>query len=126
MARDPRIRAEPEPDLQDVLDALDDEDCRAIVRALDEPMTASEVSEACDIPMSTTYRKLELLSDASLLSEGTELRADGHHATRYEVNFDEVSVTLSEDRELVASIERPPRTADERLATIWEEVRKET
>jgi predicted transcriptional regulator len=125
MARDP-LRREEAPDLETVLDALDDTDCRTIIRHLDEPMTASEVAEECDIPMSTTYRKLDLLSEASLLDEGTQVRPDGHHATQYRVDFEEVSIGLDESRDLVVSISRPARSADERLASLWGEVRKET
>lgn len=125
-SRDPLARREPEPDLQSILDALDDPDCRTIVRQLTEPMTAKEISTACDIPTSTTYRKLERLSEATLVQEGTELRADGHHATLYEVDFDAVTVERTEENEIAVSVERPARTADERLATIWEEVRKQT
>jgi DNA-binding IclR family transcriptional regulator len=114
------------PDLQVVLDALDDGDCRAIIAELDEPMTATEVSEACDIPTSTTYRKLDLLSEASLLSEGTEIRSDGHHATNYRVDFEQVIFELDERRALDVAITRPARRTDERLATLWGEVRKES
>lgn len=124
MARDPLARDEPE--LQPVLDALDDPECRTIVLELDEPMTASEVSEVCDIPTSTTYRKLELLTEASLLAEGTEVRADGHHATLYRVDFDEVVVRRTPEPELEVTIERPAREPDERLANMWQEVRKQT
>jgi hypothetical protein len=84
------------------------------------------VSEECDIPMSTTYRKLDLLTDASLLVEGTEIRPDGHHATRYGLDFETVSIGVTETKELEVSIDRPARTADERLASLWGEVRKET
>ena len=125
MVRDP-LRDEDELDLETVLDALDDTDCRAIIRHLDEPMTASEVSETCDIPMSTTYRKLDLLSDASLLNEGTQVRSDGHHATQYRIAFEEVTFGLTETRELSVSVSRPARSADERLASLWGEVRRET
>lgn len=124
--RDPRVGDDDEPDLESVLEALDDPVCRRIIRALDEPMTAPEVCEACDIPSSTAYRKLDLLTEADLLEEGTQLRADGHHASVYDVAFEEVVVALEDDRSLSASISRPPRSADERLANIWEEVRKET
>jgi len=75
--------ADERPDLQDVLDALDDEDCRAIVSALGEPMTAQGIAEASDVPLSTTDRKLELLTGASLLEKGVEVRARGHHRSRY-------------------------------------------
>lgn len=116
----------PSPQPETVLAALDDPDCREIVRALEEPMTASEVVEACDLPSSTAYRKLDLLTDATLLAEGTELRRDGHHATLYEIAFEEVSLELTDDRELTVDVTRPSERPDERLARMWQEVRKET
>ena len=124
MARE-RPTEDPE-ELQAVLDALDDADARTIIRRLEEPMTASDISEGCDIPLSTTYRKLDLLTDASLLKEGTAIRADGHHATTYEVSFDAVRVLLTETREFEVEIEGGERTPDERLADIWSKVRRET
>jgi DNA-binding transcriptional ArsR family regulator len=125
MVRDPFADDEG-PDLQDVLDALDDPKCRVIVQNLDEPMTAEEISEACDVPLSTTYRKLDLLTEASLLREGMQIRPDGQHASQYETNFEEVIVQLSEDRNFEVGISRVPRSADERLRDMWSEVRKET
>lgn len=126
MSRDLYARSDPNPDLQSVLDALDDPDCRDIIQHLTEPMTAKEISEACDIPMSTTYRKLERLSEATLVREGTELRADGHHATLYQVDFEDVTVGITEDRTLDVTVDRATSTADERLEAIWKEVRKQT
>ena len=125
MVRDP-FADEDAPDLQDVLDALDDPECRSIVSVLDEPMTASEISEASDVPLSTTYRKLELLTEASLLSEGVDIRPDGQHASTYEIDFEEVVISLTEQREFETEIARRPRTPDERLESLWSEVRKET
>ncbi|WP_254821664.1 winged helix-turn-helix domain-containing protein [Haloglomus halophilum] len=124
MARNPR--SEPDPPLGDVLTALDDADCRAIIRALDEPLSAGEVSERCDIPSSTAYRKLDLLTEADLLREATEVRPDGHHTTLYEVDFERVVIALDEDRSLEVGIDRPTRSADEQLAAMWKEVRRET
>jgi len=125
MVRDP-FADEEGPDLQNVLDALDDPKCRVIVQHLDEPMTAEEISEACDVPLSTTYRKLDLLTEASLLSERTEIRSDGQHTTRYEVAFDDVRIALDEGRSFDVGITRPERSPDEQLAAMWSEVRKET
>ena len=125
MARDPR--SEPDaPPLDEVLAALDDADCRAIIRALDEPLSAGEVSERCDIPSSTAYRKLDLLTEADLLREATEVRPDGHHTTLYDVDFERVIIALEEGHELAVGIDRPARSADEQLAEMWREVRKET
>lgn len=125
MVRDP-FADENTPGLQQVLDALDDPDCRKIVRAIDEPMTADEISEAAGVPLSTTYRKLDLLTEASLLREETEIRPDGQHASRYSVAFEEVAIGVTDDGEFEVKIARKARTADERLANIWSEVRKET
>jgi predicted transcriptional regulator len=124
MKRDP-IAVEA-PELQDVLDALDDPDCRAILGQLDSPMAAKELSEACEIPQSTTYRKLDLLSDASLVDERTEIRDDGRHTTRYVADFEEIQVSLDEDGSLDLSIERTESTPEERLSALWSEVRTET
>ncbi|WP_255151789.1 winged helix-turn-helix domain-containing protein [Halorarius halobius] len=115
-----------EPDVEVVLDALDDDDCRRIIRRLDESMTASEVSDTCDIPRSTAYRKLELLSEASLVDEEVEVRSDGHHTTRYLLDFETVHIDLDDDRDLDVRVERPEQSPEERVATLWEEVRKET
>lgn len=124
MVRDP-MASEPSPELQDVLDALDDPDCRAIVVALEEPMTAKQIADAADVPLSTTYRKLDLLSEASLLAESTEIRRDGQHATRYEVAFEEVAIALDDERDFDVSIARPPAAPDERIEDLWAEVRRQ-
>ena len=89
-------------------------------------MTASEIAEAADVPLSTTYRKLDLLAEASILAETTEIREGGHHTTKYVLDFEAVRIVLSEDGDFEVSIDRPARTADERLAQLWSEVRRET
>ncbi|MFW5918721.1 MAG: helix-turn-helix domain-containing protein [Halanaeroarchaeum sp.] len=114
------------PDLQSVLDALDDEDCRRIIEVLTEPMTAKEISQGCDMPLSTTYRKLDLLTEASLLSERTVIQSDGHHTTQYEIAFERVEIELDDDHDITVAIQRTPESTDERLETLWAEVRKET
>ncbi|GCF14658.1 IclR family transcriptional regulator [Haloarcula mannanilytica] len=125
MVRDP-FADEETPELQAVLDALDDEDCRDIVSVLEEPLTASEISERSGVPLSTTYRKLELLTESSLLYEGVEVRSDGQHASRYAIDFEEVVISLDEELSLTVDISHRARTPDQRLENLWSEVRKET
>ncbi|MFC6757577.1 MULTISPECIES: helix-turn-helix domain-containing protein [Haloarcula] len=125
MVRDPAADDET-PTLTTVLDALDDEDCRTIVSVLAEPMTANEISEASGVPLSTTYRKLELLTDSSLLYEGVEVRSDGQHASRYAIDFEEVVIALDDSREFEVDIAHRARSPDQRLENLWSEVRKET
>lgn len=125
MVRDP-FSAEDPPDPQDVLSALDDPDCRDIIRELNTGRTARELSEACDMPLSTTYRKLELLSDASLVEERTQIRSGGHHTTEYVLDFEAVRIALDEDRRFEVAIDRPAPAPDEQLAQLWSEVRRGT
>lgn len=89
-------------------------------------MSAGEISETCDIPSSTTYRKLDRLTEADLLQEATAVRSDGHHTTLYEIDFERVILELESDHSLAVDIDRPADSADERLANMWREVRKET
>jgi predicted transcriptional regulator len=124
MVRDPF--ADEAPGLETLLDALDDEDCREIVRELAEPMTAQEIADASEVPLSTTYRKLELLTEASLLEERVEVRPEGHHRSVYAIDFEAVVVALAEDRDFEIEIARQPLSPDRRLESLWSEVRKET
>lgn len=114
------------PQLQDVLGSLDDPACRSIIEQLDEPMTASELSEACDIPLSTTYRKLELLSEASLLEERIEIRTNSQNTTYYALAFDEVRIGFDDKQSVEVAIKRYEQPPDQRLSELWSEVRKET
>lgn len=124
MVRDP-FGAEEPPEAQVVLDALHDQDCRTIVRHLEGPMTAQELAAATEIPKSTAYRKLDMLTEATILDERTEIRSDGHHTTRYVVDVEEVCFPLR-DGGFDVEMDRPKRSPDERLADMWTEVRKET
>lgn len=112
-----------EPELTTVLEALCDDDCREIAETVEGAMTASELSEACDVPLSTTYRKLDTMTEATLLAESTEIRADGRHTSRYRLAFEEVLLSVDEDHRLELTITRPARTADERLESLWSEVK---
>jgi len=123
MVRDPS--AGDDPDIDAVLGALRDGDCRAILSELDEPRTATALLDRCEIPRSTLYRKLDRLSEATLVREGTAIREDGSHASRYEIDFETVVVTRGESDAIGVEIERPARSADERLAEMWSEVRRE-
>jgi DNA-binding transcriptional ArsR family regulator len=113
---------------EDVLSTLGDEPTRTIIETLSEPMTATELSEACEIPQSTMYRKLDHLTEASLVTESTQIREGGQHTTRYELDFEEIAVRLSEEHTLTTEIDRPAResTADQRLQELWAQIREGT
>lgn len=124
MVRDPSAD-DTSPDIDTVLGALHDEDCRTILAELGDPRTARSLLDRCDIPRSTLYRKLDRLSEATLVSEETEIHEDGSHATRYRLNFEDVVVTRTDSVGLDVEIDRPTQKPDERLADMWSEVRRE-
>ena len=61
-------------------------------------MTTGEIVDRCDIPLSSAYHKLERLTDASMIDERVEARADGHHTSKYVLNIEAVLIALSNDQ----------------------------
>lgn len=94
------------PRRETVLELLGDGQCLDLLGAASDPKTASELSDACGVPLSTTYRKLDRLSDADLVAIRARVGADGDHARRYVRNVSEVVVRLESERR-----NRDPRAA---------------
>lgn len=55
----------------------------------------SELSEQCDIPISTAYRKVNLLEEAGLLEEEPQVDPSGPNASRYGLRSEELDVTVA-------------------------------
>ena len=100
-------------DPQNVLSALDDDGCRAILEATsDEALTATELADQCDIPTSTAYRKVEKLTDADLVDEQVRINTSGKHATEYHRSFDDIVVSVSETDGIEVNLRRSEAAAD--------------
>lgn len=121
MGPDP-ARNEDAPVLQDILAALDDPDCRAILEETATPMTAKDLTDTCEIPKSTLYRKLDLLNTASLVREHITVQPERGPITRYQRDFTDVTISMQSTDELDVAIGRPKRTIDEHLAEMWSEM----
>ncbi|MFB6179804.1 MAG: helix-turn-helix domain-containing protein [Halorientalis sp.] len=104
-----------ESDKHDILDALNDDACRGILDATDEEaLSANELSEACDLPLSTTYRKLDLLTSVGLLEEDLRVRASGTHAKEYSRLVEDVVVSVTPSGDLTLKLcqrDRPERVS---------------
>ena len=84
--------------IDELLDALEDRDCRAILEATsDQTLSASELSEACDLPLSTTYRKVDKLTEAGLLEEQVRLSTTGKHTSEYAVGVSDIRMTVDSE-----------------------------
>lgn len=116
------------PDLQRLMERLEDPDCRAILRELDQPRTTQEIMDECDLSQTTAYRKLDRLSDTALVTTTTEVRDDGHHTTRYERAVEGVFVSLDDgeaaDVRLVET-DADAESPDETLARLWSRIGEE-
>lgn len=117
-------RATDDPDLCSVLAALTDDDCRDILEALVEPLSAQEISDICEIPLSTTYRKVNMLAEADLVDEEIDIRRGSKHTKRYVPDFDTVSITRNDEGPLTIDIHRVDE-ADRQLDSAWGEIRQE-
>lgn len=102
-------------ELEHVATVLDDSACREILTTLEEPMTVSEIAAATDLPLSTTYKKLDELTDASLVCETSGVNTGGNRKSSYVADFRRIAINLDESRDLQVTIERPGRLISE----IW-------
>lgn len=94
-----------EADMDSLLDILQDASCRDILKVTsEESLSANEISSRCNIPLSTTYRKLELLTDEGLLTEGTRLRRSGKHVSEYSRNVGDVTISVTDDGEFEMTV----------------------
>jgi|SRR6056297_387866 len=96
-ATGPTTATEGDDALDATFDALADPDCRAILGAADTPMTTSELADACDIALSTAYRKVERLSETPLLREGVRFDPEGDHAAEYTRGATDAAIELGEE-----------------------------
>lgn len=112
---DGSVVAQTEAAIQDILDALDDPDCRVILDATsDQALTASELSETCDLPLSTAYRKVDVLTEAGLLDERVRLSSSGSHTSEYARLVEDVHVSMDEDGLSLTVSRRESQTPDSR------------
>lgn len=96
-----------ESDIQQILTLLDDADCRAILEATGEQsLSATQISETCDVPSSTVYRKLDRLTEAGLLEEGLRVRVDGKHTREYSRRVDDVVVSVGDGGAIELEVNR--------------------
>lgn len=84
--------------VETVLGALEDGDCRAILEVTSEDsLTAGEVSDSLDLPLSTAYRKLDTLTEAGLLDEEIRLSRSGKHTSEYVRAVEDVEISMDPD-----------------------------
>lgn len=81
----------------DLFALLDDEYARSILAATSQTsMTATELSEQCEMSLSTIYRRTEQLEQCGLLTTELEVDPDGNHTTIYSAALQRLTVELDD------------------------------
>ena len=103
-----------EADIESLFGTLEDPDCRAIIEATtSEALSASELSERCDLPLSTTYRKVDQLTEVGVLDERVRLSRSGQHTSEYVLQLDAIELSVDPEAGIVLEIsEEGPLQAD--------------
>lgn len=116
-----RIPVGDEPNADEILALLNDSYAQEILRRTrDDAMSAKELSEACDISISTVYRRAERLVDCGLLAERRVPQSDGNHYSMYEARLDELTVRLTDDGFEITVAERATGHLADRFTEMWE------
>lgn len=83
-------------DVAEITELLADEVVRTILEAtLEEPLSAEQLGERCDVSVHTVYRRLDALEERDLVDGRTEPDEQGHHYTVYTAKLDRVVVDLT-------------------------------
>lgn len=82
-----------------MLRMLADDNGRDLLRTVqdaEEPLTVKDMKDCTGIPMSTLYRKLDVLRELDAVRESISIGEHGHHAREYSLAFDKIEVTLAQ------------------------------
>lgn len=106
-----------------LLALLEDEHARAILRETSaDAMSATTLSERCDISESTVYRRIERLKDCGLLEERLRYQSDGHHHNVYLSRVESFTVRFEDGAVEIDIVERdlPEEDIADRFTRMWE------
>lgn len=107
----------------ELLKLLGQERVRQILAATSrDPKSAAELSEECDVALSTIYRRVEDMIASDLLVERTRIESDGSHHSVYEANVDHLDVDIDEGTIDVSVHIR--EDAAQRFSRIWSDIRE--
>lgn len=110
-----------EADADEILALLDDQYAQVILQQTrNKAMSAKEISEICDISISTVYRRTERLIECGLLAEQRVAQSGGTHYSLYEARLDELTVRLTDDGFEITVSEKATGDLADRFTDMWE------
>ena len=107
--------------IEEILNTIGDEHARRVLATISqEPKSAKELAEECDLSLPTVYRRIEILEEHDLVTDETLVADDGNHYKVYESNFDSTVISL-EDDEYKVRIYREENLPD-RFSQLWDDL----
>lgn len=95
-----------------------------ILRATSDPKSAQELSDQLEIPIATSYRRIEELTEADLLElSGREFSDEGRRTKVYRRNVEALTLTFEPETIEVDTDDRPE--LENSLADVWRDLKSE-
>ena len=93
--------------IEEVLAALKNERCRKIMRETDqEARSAEELSERCEIPLSTVYRVVQRLVEIGVVEKRVRLSSYPQYTHEYALVAEAVTIDIGGESVLSLSVSR--------------------
>jgi DNA-binding transcriptional ArsR family regulator len=81
-----------------LLEILADPKSRAIIAAVaQERRSVSEISDYCDLPLSTSYRRVDELVENGVIKDALRIKGAGRHEQEYALRNESVSAVFRVD-----------------------------
>ncbi|ELZ30803.1 helix-turn-helix domain-containing protein [Halorubrum xinjiangense] len=107
----------------ELLELLGQERVRQVLAATSRgPLSAKELSDECDVALSTIYRRAEEMVAHDLLVERTQIEPDGSHHSVFVANIDHLDVDIDDGKIDVSVHVR--EDAAQRFSRIWSDIRE--
>jgi len=86
-----------------ILECIGEDDKKNIINAvLDKPKIISDILEACNIPQTSGYRKVNsMIQDGFLIANGYEMTHDGKRVNKYISIFNNIRIEIEKNRVIV-------------------------
>lgn len=110
-------------DSPELFDLVIEPTTRAVLEAVDdEPLSAKELADRCDVSGPTMYRRVNAMEEFDLLTTGTQIDPNGNHYTVYESNVDQIEVEIDPSNGEV-SVDLTYRDSTDQFIHLWEGLR---